>query len=230
MNPLPNTIWVASFDIGKKNFSFCIEEIHLPTLENIKNIPYAQRYTKSGCCTDEFSEILDKVNKAGKIILLKHIDITLQLCEKVPKTKKSAYIDPQWFINLTNILDSYLNYWQNCTTFVIEQQMSFGKKHNTLALKLGQHCFSYFLFHFANFKITLEFPSYNKTRIHGASKKLTKYQRKQWAVQKAMNMLISKEDKITLKFFTELKKKDDTADAIVMLNAYKFMCFVDKSI
>ena len=130
---------------------------------------------------------------------------------------------------MTCILDSYLEYWQKCTTFVIEQQMSFGKKHNTLALKLGQHCLSYFIFHFANFKSILEFPSYNKTKIHGASKKMTKYQRKQWAVNKAMNMLIDKDDQEILKVFKNLKKKDDAADAIVMLNAYKFMYFVDKN-
>lgn len=234
MKPDINTIWLASFDIGKKNFSFCIEQVHMPTIQNIENIPISQRFTKSGSCTEQFENLLEKINKCGKIILLKNIDITKHEEEENKEENKSnnkkSYINPQWFLNLTNILDSFLPYWQNCTAFVIEQQMSFGKKHNTLALKLGQHCMSYFLFHFANFKLTLEFPAYHKTRIHGASRKLTKYQRKQWAVDKALNMLISKDDNEILKIFTNLKKKDDAADALIMLNAYKFLCFVDKSL
>ena len=33
-----NIVWIASFDIGKKNFAFYIEEINLKELQEIKNI------------------------------------------------------------------------------------------------------------------------------------------------------------------------------------------------
>ena len=35
---------IASFDIGKNNFAFLIEEIDISLLETIVNIPLSQRY------------------------------------------------------------------------------------------------------------------------------------------------------------------------------------------
>jgi hypothetical protein len=220
--PSPHTIWIASFDIGKKTFSFVIEEVNVRDLENLKNVN--TKYTKTGC-TKEFDNLLNQVNTIGKIILMKSFDLT-----DGDKSKKQ-YIDMKWFINMNKVLDDHMIFWEKCTSFVIEQQMSFGfKKTNTMALKLGQNCISYFLFHFANFKLTVEFPSYHKTQVHGAPKKMTKYERKKWAVEKAMNMLISREDTKMLKEFIEFKKKDDVADCVLMLSAYKYLCYVDKSI
>jgi hypothetical protein len=38
---------------------------------------------------------------------------------------------------MIDILDIYKKYWDNVSYFVVEQQMSFGKKNNTKALKLA---------------------------------------------------------------------------------------------
>ena len=70
-------------------------------------------------------------------ILLENVDLTAN-CD--PK----SYLDPQTFYNMTELLDTYVEYWSQCDIIIIEKQMSFGKKHNTMALKLGQHCWSYF--------------------------------------------------------------------------------------
>ena len=37
-------IWIASFDIGKCNFAFCVEEINLSLLNSLNNIKKEDRY------------------------------------------------------------------------------------------------------------------------------------------------------------------------------------------
>lgn len=129
---------------------------------------------------------------------------------------------------MNRYLDTFKDYWIHCSAFVIEQQMGFGRKQNTMALKLGQHCFSYFLFHFATFKQVIEFPAYHKTKVMGAPKKMTKYQRKVWSVEEAIRILMNRGDKDTLNKITSRKKRDDVADVIVQLQSFKFLHFVDK--
>lgn len=216
------TIWIASFDIGKKNFAFCVEEIEVEDLLKIQNIPKPLRYYKDGTTKPDFSKVVKDVCKTGKIILLENIDLT-DNCEN------SKTLDPQVFINMNCILDKYKNYWDKCCSFVIEQQMGFGKKRNYMALKLGQHCFSYFLFNYSNFKETVEFPSYNKTQIMGATKKMSKYERKMWAVKTSMDILLDRNDDVSLENIQNRKKRDDVADVIVQLQSYKYLTFVDKN-
>lgn len=216
-------IWIASFDIGKKNFAFCIEEVDVEFLSNVDNVDSKERYFKDGTVTPKFGEVIHKVCQSGKIVLFENLDITQGV-------DKKAYLDPITFINMTKTLDSYKEYWEKCSVFVIEQQMSFGKQRNTMALKLGQHCFSYFIFHFADFKKVIEFPAFHKTKVLGAPKKMSKYERKMWSVNQAVNILIERDDKDTLKHINSRKKRDDLGDVITQVNAFKYLCFVDKSI
>ena len=84
---------IASFDIGKKNFAFIIEEVDLNKLKNIVNIPASKRYNKDGTPTDSFTKILDDLYMCGKVILIKNLDITYD-CDP------SKYFDPHLFINM----------------------------------------------------------------------------------------------------------------------------------
>lgn len=221
MTSTPQEIWLASFDIGKKNFAFCVEKVSVCDLLELDSIPTNQRYYKNGTCTPEFSKVLKKVYSSGQIILIDNVDLT-------ENTDQSMYLDPQIFVEMNHLLDKYKEYWDKCTTFVIEQQMGFGKRRNYMALKLGQHCFSYFIFQYANFKQIIEYPAYNKTKILGAEKKMTKHQRKMWAVNKAVDILSEMEDEDTAKLIQSRKKRDDLSDVIVQLQSYKFLVFVDK--
>lgn len=218
-------VWIASFDIGKKNFAFCVEEINVEHLTRLTNIPRKDRYYKDGTCTPEFANVLKQVCSNGRIILIENVDLT-----SMGEYDKSQYLDPLIFINMNRTLSEYRSVWDKCTSFVIEQQMGFGKRRNYMALKLGQHCFSYFTFLYADFKKTIEFPSYHKTKVLGAEKKMSKHQRKMWAVRKAMDILMERQDKQTMDMIQARKKRDDVADVIVQLQSYKYLVFVDKSI
>jgi len=55
------TLWIASFDIGKKNFSFYIEECNKQELLAIPNITKNNRYCNNSTPTPSFAALLHKV-------------------------------------------------------------------------------------------------------------------------------------------------------------------------
>ena len=225
-------MWVVAFDIGKKNFSWCIEEYNPSSLASISNIPEKRRYNEDGTCTVEMEGVLNKVFKNGKIILHKNVDLTAN-CDSKKK------LDPETFHNMIDIMDQYVEYWDKCSIILIEEQMHFGKKLNLMAVKLAQHCYSYFTFKYGRYKPIIEFPAYHKTQVLGAYKIVgkpykngrTRYKamekpaRKKWAVEKALEILKMRGE---TEIISKSKKKDDLADTFLMINAYKYLAYVDK--
>jgi len=227
-------IHICSIDIGKKNFAFYIEEINKENLLSIQNIPKENRYHLNGTPTLEFSNILKQVWSNGKTILFKNNDLT-------NNCKKGSYLDIEVYYNMIDLLDQYSSYWDNCELIIIEKQMSFGKRNNTMAVKLAQHCWSYFAFRYGRFKKIIEFPAYYKTQILGAQKiekrlkngKITfksidKPARKKWSIIKATEIFNDREDDDTMSNLNSNKKKDDLADCVNQLQAFKYLNFVDK--
>ena len=185
---------IASFDIGKKNFAFVVEKV-----EKVER----QRLLKDS----------KSILECGKIVLFRNLDLTKD-------TNKKLYLDPKIFHNMYIELEKYTNYWEQCNTILIDKQMSFRGKRNTMALKLGQHCYSYFVFKYGASKEIIEFPAYHKTQELGAPKKQTKAQRKKWAVEKAQSILAQRGDFENLVAIFHQKKRDDIFDCILMNIAY----------
>lgn len=231
---MEDTLWIASIDIGKINFCFYIEEINKKQIEEIENISKLKRYNIDGTCTSEFSEILRKIYCNGKKILINNVDITKDV-------DKNKYFDIDLCHNMINLLNEYKEYWDKTSYIIVEQQMSFGKKVNTMALKLAQNCETYFMVNYGKTKKIIEFPAYHKTQILGCKKdeKITKTgkksyknigqtSRKKWAIEEASCVLAEREDFQTLTELVSTKKKDDLSDTIIQLQAFKYLYFVDK--
>lgn len=229
-------VHICSIDIGKKNFAFYIEEIDEETLLSIQNIQKENRYNLNGTPTLEFKNILKQVWKNGKTVLFQNNDLT-------KNCKKGTYLDTEVYYNMNDLLDQYSSYWDNCSTIIIEKQMSFGKKNNTMAVKLAQHCWSYFSFRYGRFKQIIEFPAYYKTQILGAPKiekrlkngkisfkSIDKPARKKWSIIQTTEIFNDREDTITMLNLNSNKKKDDLADCVSQLQAYKYLVFVDNFI
>ena len=227
-------VWLASFDIGKKNFSFYIEEVDISTLHQQPDVPKSQRYETGGIPQDDFKEVLHSVCSTGKRILLENVDLTAG-CDK------GQYLDMKVLYNMTKLLDEYAEYWNQCDIFLIEKQMSFGKRYNTMALKLGQHCWSYFSIKYEKGVIE-EFPAYHKTQVLGAPKiektsktgkrsykAMDKPARKKWCIEEALRIIRSRDDVETLTQIQGSRKKDDLCDVICQLQAYKYLHYVDGS-
>ena len=187
-----------------------------------------------GSPKDEFNDLLQSVYLNGATIQYQNMDLT-------ENTNKSKYLDKKIFVNMINALDKYKEYFDKCSIIIIEQQMSFKAAQNTMALKLGQHCFSYFLFRYGETKEIVEFPAYYKTQILGAPKvsistttkkfkAMTKPERKKWSVEKAVDILMERGDMQTLDEIVTKRKKDDLADVLIQLQSFKFLRYVDQSI
>ena len=123
-------------------------------------------------------------------------------------------------MRLTELLDNHKEYFDKCSTIIIEQQMSFGSRINTMAIKIAQHTYSYFLFRYGNTKKIVEFPSYNKTQILGAPAGLDKPKRKKWAIEKANEIWTLRGDMDIIEMITKKKKKDDMSDCLLHVLSY----------
>ena len=229
----PDTIWIASFDIGKKNFSFYIEEVNKNDLCKIQNIKKSERYEPCGVATPEFQKVLDKVCLSGRRILLENKDLTIN-------TDNRKYLDMQVLYNLTEMLDQYEEYWDQCDIIIIEKQMSFGKIRNPMAVRIQHHTWSYFAIKYRKSRDVVDFMAYHKTQVLGAIKIETttktgkvrykavdKPARKKWCINEAIRIVMIRGDDETLEQIEISKKKDDLCDVICQLQAYKYLTFVD---
>ena len=138
---------VASFDIGKKNFAFYVEEF---SEEKLKSLKICRKFNIDKTMTTSFSELLKCIFMNGTTLLHKNLDLTIN-------TVKGKYLDVQIFYNMIIELDKYKEIFDKCDVIIIEQQMSFKKAQNTMAIKLGQHCFSYFTMRYPMSVVNISF-------------------------------------------------------------------------
>ena len=207
-NDNSDTMRIASFDIGKKNFAFCVEQFSRKDLLNIPLKPTPKVFTQ------DYTESLNNICSNGEILLLDNVDLT----KGVKSTKQ---LDPIIYRNMIQLLDQHADLLSTCDIIVIEQQMSFRNKQNVMALKMAQHCHSYFLIRYES-KTVYEIPAYYKTKIFTDSK-LSDYARKKWAVGKALEILHNREDVHHFNLISARKKKDDLSDVIVQAQAFKYL-------
>ena len=144
-----------------------------------------------------------------KALYLRRVDLTEKLKERVT---------PQFLSRLFAYLDSISALLETCDNIIIEKQL----RANPEAQFVDHALQSYFVIR--NHKGITSFSSKNKTRLFDSSK-MTKYQRKKWATNKALEMLEDRGETDLLEYVRTLKKKDDVADAICQLDAWKNLKF-----
>lgn len=228
--------WAASFDIGYRNFAFCVEEYDAEMLTSLPKIAKADRFNPDGTLTEDFGDVVEKACLNGKVVLFRNIDLT--------GGRKIESLDMELFHAMTDVLDEYTEYWDKCESFIVEMQMSFRGVYNVKALKLGQHCLSYFALKYGRDKYMVEYPAFNKTEVLGAQKickgvtkkgkttfkSMDKPARKKWSVVKACEILELRGEDETLSGLTTKKKKDDLADTLLQLCSWKILHYIDGSV
>jgi hypothetical protein len=216
--------WAASFDIGSKNFAFYIEQYDSEELDNMILPPETRRYNIDGTCTDEFRLSVNNIARGSRTILFKNTDISGGI------SYKSNLMNEELFNKMYDLLNEHKEYFDKCSVFVVEQQM----KCNLRAIKLGQHCLSYFVAIYGRFRRIIEFPAYYKTQVLGIQKTAkifkngkTRYiapakpRRKKWAVEEAIRLLgVRGEEDIGVQILASTKR-DDMSDCLVQFLAYK---------
>lgn len=198
---------IASFDMGTRNFAFCVEEV------DAVGDAHKPRFELDGTPTAEYRGYLDThVYPRGKLVEMKCIDLKGLTTESI-------------YLTLSQVLDSYSKLWDAVDVFLIEQQMAYGHhKSNIQALRLAQHCLSYFYTIYGCFKKIQEFSSTHKTRVLGCPKfnRRTHKDRKQFSVALVSSILSGRKDPC-LGYFEALSKKDDVSDCVLMIQAYKVL-------
>lgn len=227
-------IKIASFDIGKKNFAWYVQEIDTSLLKSINPPIKTERYNKNGTPTPGMKCFLNTMHSIGKTVTWDNVDIT-DGCDK------KKYLDNETFHNLNDVLSDNEDVWNDVDVFIIEQQMSNPKAYNTMCLKLAQHCFSYFTIKYGRLKDIYYFPAYHKTRLLGAPKfvirekdgkscKMTKHQRKKWACTTCIETLINRGEVYEAEKILDIKKKDDISDCFLMIECFIFLRFFESKI
>ena len=219
------TTFVLSVDIGYRNFCLYIEEFDKEKLKELNDV--SKKYEEDGTPTEEMKELLNKVFINGKTVLHKNLNLSIN------STEFTDYL-----INMNSEFSSISEYLEKCDIVIIEKQMN----RNIKALKLAQHCMSYFLIKYGICKTIIDFPSYHKTCVLGAPrskgrvnkngkmswKTLDAKKRKKWSVEKSYDILKCRNEEEIIENIKSKRKKDDLADVITMCQAFKYLKFVKK--
>jgi len=120
---------------------------------------------------------------------------------------------------LTDFLDMYIDLFQTCHIVIIERQMPFNYK----ATRIAQHTLTYFMMLLRNNRILplfFEIDSKLKGKQLGASSHLNERGIKAWSVDKAIELLNYRNDKIAIDIMAKNKNKaDDLADTVCQIEA-----------
>lgn len=104
--------------------------------------------------------------------------------------------------------------WNHCQV-IIEQQM----RTNIRASRLGQHVWTYFSIKHPETN-PIFIPAHRKTQFFLGKNTLSNKARKTWSVEKAIEILKTRNDQNNLTYLETLPKKDDVADTLLQLVAY----------
>lgn len=225
-------IRIASIDIGRCNFAQYIEDFEATKMKELevryKKLPKSQQRRVGGHMNDSIAKILEEITLCGKRVQTGVYDFTDEknIEEKNEKSKDGKNIEKEGLtteirLNLLKHLHKFDELWRSCDIFVIEQQFfntpTFVKKGtkrgpssgaNVNAIKMAEAVFMWFLDKYP-FKVIEYFGSQYKTQIFGAPWKMSKSERKRWAIEKSFQIhtLRNDEDMINLYNLSEAAKR-----------------------
>ena len=216
-------IYIASFDLGFKNFAYCIEAYDIDTLCSIKK-PNKLMYKSDGTPDINTLEFISKIQESGTTINISNTDIS--------DIDDNGKVEKETLCNLASFLDSQSHFFDMCGYIIIEKQMFFGNKKNPKAVKLQHFLESYFLLRYGRLCNIVIFPAFHKTRVLGAKKEqilgkskkkwkvVNKTTRKIWAINTALKMLLYRGDMFFYETIDQMKKKDDVCDCLLQCCAF----------
>ncbi len=206
-------IRIASFDIGLKNFATWIDEY------DVDDIPSSDlEFSHDGRASSESQRIIDEFLSRGSTVSMSNCDIS----------NGSATVTSEVLANLTIFLAQH-PHLHTCDFFVVEKQMSFGKASNPKALRLSHHVQSTLLNMHGVTARVVDFPAYKKTQMLGAPKKkaasgkfkaVSYAERKKWAIDKCIEVLLMRGEVDVLDDVLNMKKRDDVSDCLLQAGAF----------
>jgi len=204
---------IAAFDVGIRNFAFAVKDKgDFVLLQNICLIEdYMTKTDLNNCKKEELVKVMSDLGITS-LLQLKKKEMVDLIMVKLKKRGKSR-VKEDVGLNLFKIMDSYKDTWNGCDIFLIERQVTV----NMQALKLSHYLEAYLKINYP-FKKVLNYSASKKTKQLGGTDLRTKRARKKWTIQYVSELL----DGENLRYFQSLKKQDDIADVVCMIEAYTF--------
>lgn len=148
--------------------------------------------------------------------------ITMEAYEKIDligQNKDEKVVIDYIFRNVIMILEKYKIMINNCHLVIIERQLQI----NYRMVRFSQHIITYLmglLRNNYNKTVIMEIAPTLKTKQFNVRGKLGKRDVKNWAIEKAKELLISRGDQASLNILNKAKsKKDDLSDTVVQIEA-----------
>lgn len=233
---------VACIDIGRKNFAFYVEELgeYDDLSRQFYALPKKQQRRIRGEMNDDVEAIQQELFTRASRVDMCVADLT--------EGEETNDLTANVRRNLYTFLHQRKDLWDSCECVFIEEQYYNPYAQNKAginkdAILLGETCFAYFVFFHPNVKVEY-FKSSLKTQTLGCedyitkvdkktglreSKKMTKYDRKKWSVEKAREIFTLRDDVDAVEQLANKKQKqDDVSDCVIMCQAYVFKAYVLK--
>ena len=129
-------------------------------------------------------------------------------------------IIPTLYRDITNFLSQYINYYRETHIFIIERQLA----KNYKCVRVAQHVISYFTILLADtplFPLIIEIDNQEKFKRFMCPKGLNERGKKQWLIQRVIELCKFRDDDISYQTIIRSKgKQDDYADTIAQIEAY----------
>jgi hypothetical protein len=229
-------IRIASFDIGHCNFAQYVEDVEVDKMleleKKYKSLPKGLQRKVKGPMSEEIEALLLETCLSGSRVTTGVYNFT---------SESAQGLDIQARKGLLCHLQSFIDTWQTCDIFVIEQQyfnMGVGKNKqsagsaNIDAIKVGEATFMWILERYPDKEI-MYFGSQNKTQILGAPWKMSKPERKKWSAKKAEEMYTLRKDSDMIELFRiaeEVKRKRLSTDEKVQVFIQNYTLTEDKDV
>jgi hypothetical protein len=197
---------IASFDIGEKNFAYCIADFKANDTANTDFKANDTANTDFKANDTANADIAHDTNQLN-ILKIKHHNVILK--------KTQTVIESCIRVSTLMSEDEQL---MACDRFIIEQQMLC----NTRAQRLAQHVWSTLYTRFPD-RLIKFVPSHMKTQHFLGKNKLKDKERKTWSVIKVTKegvMGDNERHKQIIEEIEGMKKKDDVCDTILQVIAY----------
>ena len=223
-------ILILSVDVGSVNCLFYIEEFSpqeiidkkLPIIQDRDKFSYPKTPDPTKAYpSPPYKSVLSEVYKSGNCVFIEKVNFKNKL--KVNQAGRGEH--NEILLNLFNYMNERKELFGTCIGLLIEEQIKRAPFNQRIQAAISD----WFLLTFFGIKMVTVIPA-KLRKLAGAIKgKIIKDSFKEFSFNVATEVLALRNDVKTLSIIMGSKKQDDYADAILDLQIFKYLIYVEKN-